>query len=316
MSIESLYWFFVWGVEFAVAASWLAYLLRWHHEHHSGHLLAATFAGIVFELGWIFAAPLLFSRSPIEYGPLAAFLSAVGGGFLISLVWLWFWLKEDEAPEPRGLLIIAFVGGMLAIPGAVALELLWRSVAQYFISPSLFEITISDSAYILNSLEFALIMGYAFAEELVKYFFVSTLIFWRVEYDEPADAMIYLITGALGFAAVENAIYLTSPFLEETFQGLALTNLRFLGATPLHALASGFLGYFIAKSFFKDRLRREFALAAGLVFATLLHAAFNLSILISRETRFEDSLVILAVAGVFILFSFERVKHTIKKYYA
>ena len=26
---------------------------------------------------------------------------AIAGGFIPSLLWLWFWLKEDSNPEPR-----------------------------------------------------------------------------------------------------------------------------------------------------------------------------------------------------------------------
>src|SRR3989344_4235483 len=38
------------------------------------------------------------------------------GGIIPSLVWLWFWLKEDkQKPEPKGLLAIVFIMGALAV---------------------------------------------------------------------------------------------------------------------------------------------------------------------------------------------------------
>lgn len=235
---------------------------------------------------------------------LAPLAIACIGGFVPALVWLWFWLKEDEAPEPRHLLLLAFAGGMLAIPVALALEKLLLHTLQ----PA----TISGKSEMLF-INGSLLIGSAFIEECVKLLAVLVFIFWRREYDEPADAMVYLITAALGFAALENALYLQRPFALELFQGFTVLTLRFIGATLLHALSSGLLGFFIAESFYQKKLRKEIALFIGLIFATLLHTFFNLSILVTGSwgNGIEPALAILATSGILILFSFERIKHTI-----
>ena len=45
------------------------------------------------------------------------------GGVTPALLWLWFWLKEDKLhPEPRGLLILSFMVGMLATALAFPIE--------------------------------------------------------------------------------------------------------------------------------------------------------------------------------------------------
>jgi protease PrsW len=237
---------------------------------------------------------------------------ALSGGFLPAFVWLYFWLKEDEAPEPKHLLVLAFASGMLAIPIAFVFEKI------------LFTELLPARAGALDAgsrLGYGLVglFGAAFIEEVAKYLAVLIFIFWRPEYDEPADAMIYLITAALGFAAVENIFYLSGAFGIEFGHGIDTLNLRFIGATLLHALSSAVLGFFIASAFFRSQLRREEAVFFGIVFATLLHALFNLSILVGGSggvARIEPALVILILAGIFILFSFERVKHKIRKYYA
>ncbi len=37
------------------------------------------------------------------------------GGVLPSLLWLWFWIKEEsKKPEPKGLLAVVFILGMVA----------------------------------------------------------------------------------------------------------------------------------------------------------------------------------------------------------
>ena len=49
---------------------------------------------------------------------------AIAGGFIPSLLWLWFWLKEDSHPEPRVNLIYTFIAGMVAVPIAMVFEYL------------------------------------------------------------------------------------------------------------------------------------------------------------------------------------------------
>jgi len=45
------------------------------------------------------------------------------GGILPALIWLWFWLKEDkENPEPKGLLFLTFILGMIAVIIILPLE--------------------------------------------------------------------------------------------------------------------------------------------------------------------------------------------------
>jgi RsiW-degrading membrane proteinase PrsW (M82 family) len=237
---------------------------------------------------------------------------AIFGGFVPALVWLWFWLKEDESPEPRVLLLLAFLGGMLAIPLAFVLEKI--SITQIIYLAGNAPDKTTAALWGLASIGIA-----AFIEEFVKYISVLVLVFWRADYDEPADAMIYLITAALGFAALENTLYLQDSFSSTLLRGFAISNLRFIGATLLHALSSATLGYFIAGSFWRGKVRKEIGIFLGLLFATLLHALFNLSILLSgREEiiNIEPALIVLVSTGIVILFSFERIKHKIKKYYA
>ena len=45
------------------------------------------------------------------------------GGLLPAALWLWFWLKEDSVhPEPRGLIVVTFIAGMLAVAFVLPLQ--------------------------------------------------------------------------------------------------------------------------------------------------------------------------------------------------
>src|SRR3989344_7166286 len=114
--------------------------------------------------------------------------------------------------------------------------------------------------------------------------------------------MVYMITGALGFATVENLFLVYSSGGDDVF---SLMLLRFVGATLLHALGSGIIGHYWARGI-KFKLEGKFVLA-GAVMATLFHAVFNILVL-----RFDDYLIypiaFLVLIGFFVLYDFEELK--------
>ena len=220
---------------------------------------------------------------------------AILGGLIPSLIWLYFWLKEDCHPEPKRLLFLAFLAGILAIPLALLLEILWQ---KYIIG-----IELSEQMFI-----FLLIFGFAFFEEFSKFIFTKKIIFWRRDFDEPVDAMIYLMTAALGFASLENILYLIPEFASSLEVGIGTGNLRFLGATLLHTLSSGVLGFFVAHRFCSERKSRIKGIILGLFSATLIHTLFNFLILQTDGVRLAPVLILLSITGIFLIFAFEHIK--------
>lgn len=223
------------------------------------------------------------------------FLLAMGGGIAPALVWLWFFLKEDAHPEPRSLILLAFVGGMLSVAPAIALE---QAVLPF---------TSNEATF----LTVATLFAWATIEELVKWFAMWALVLWRKAVDEPIDIPIYLITGALGFAAAENALFLLAP-LQEGLGAVALMQggMRFLGATLLHVLASGIFGVALAYTVSKPRPLQRLGWWGGVVSAVGVHFFFNLAIL-----RFTAVPPLVGFVGVWalvvlLLAALERVKRT------
>jgi RsiW-degrading membrane proteinase PrsW (M82 family) len=237
---------------------------------------------------------------------------AVLGGAVPPLVWLWFWLKEDaHHPEPKILIIATFIAGMITVPIAGYLE------KEFLGSLSL------DEFIVMNGLKLiAIFFVLVLIEEIVKYLAARGVAFPNHNFDEPIDAVIYLITAALGFAALENILFLIDKlFIIEPGQILlkaaninqviAGGNLRFIGANVLHAATSGILGVFIALSFYKGKLQKILCFLAGLFLATSLHAIFNFLII-----RMESKLLLvfafswaLAIILILLLEKVKRIKH-------
>ena len=118
-----------------------------------------------------------------------------------------------------------------------------------------------------------------------------------------------MVIAALGFAASENILILFSLGPEFLFgETLSVTAFRFLGATFLHALSSGLLGYFLALSFFEMKNQGKFFIL-GIAIASLLHGFYNFAILeLEGILAFLIPLLILIGLAGFLAFSLRRLK--------
>lgn len=207
-------------------------------------------------------------------------------GLLPSFAWLIFYLKEDPNPEPKKLIFETFLAGAISTFIVLGVQMAFngwatdRGIIQYSLI----------SFFVLSAIE-----------ELFK-FGAARLVIDKhpYDFDEPVDAMIYLIVAALGFAAVENiaAASKSSELLFET------TTLRFIGATLLHTLSSGLLGYYWAREIIT---RKKYLLYVGFFMATALHTVFNYLILNYEPVVVPTTFLI--VAALFILYDFEKLKH-------
>jgi RsiW-degrading membrane proteinase PrsW (M82 family) len=157
------------------------------------------------------------------------------------------------------------------------------------------------------------IVLWASAEEIIKYLAVL-LVFYKTTYiDEPIEWPIYLITAALGFAALENALFLIKPLsLDQSTIGLlsavSIGQLRFLGSTLLHAISSGILGIALGISLHVNGLNRKLYLVIGLLLAITLHSTFNFFIIRNTGNDFLKVLAFLWVVTIILMLLFEKVR--------
>jgi len=212
--------------------------------------------------------------------------------FVSSLVpaifWLWFWLREDKKnPEPILLIIITFIAGMAIVPLALPLQKM------------AIDIYAGDN----------LVYVWVIIEEVLKYAMALAVIFWNRAVDEPIDMVIYMIAIALGFAALENTLFILNPLAVGDYINTALTgSFRFLGSSLLHVLASGTVGVFLALSYYKSNVMKLAFGMIGLCIAIVLHALFNFFIM---EASGETILAVFLFVwiGIIILFLlFEKIK--------
>lgn len=214
----------------------------------------------------------------------AAFL-----GFVPVLVWLIFWLFEDfRHPEPRRLILFTFLAGACSV-------LLVIPIQRFFSG--------------LLPLGGWLLLIWALIEEAAKFGAAWIVALHSRATDEPIDYPVYLITAALGFAAIENSLFLFNPLLQGLFVESAITgNLRFIGATLIHVLGSAVIGAALAFSFFRSTTERILYFVCGVILAVVLHALFNMFIVLTDADRILMVFLGVWVGIIFILISLERIK--------
>jgi len=227
-----------------------------------------------------------FLDSLFSIGPQGAIATAVFS-IVGSLVWLLFWLQEDwRRPEPKGLIALTFLYGGLSTAFVLPIQL---SFASFLGTSTLFLIVISIS------------------EELFKYLAAWRAALRRPEFDEPIDALIYLITAAVGFTAVENALYLiTASSFSETTEIVIFGIERIVTPTVLHIVVSGIVGFSLALGFYRTVFIRTVLLTIGLVAAIILHTIFNYLILNTSATNFLA--ISVWISAIIIIFLFEYAK--------
>lgn len=224
---------------------------------------------------------------------------------LPGLGWLYFYLKEDEAhPEPKAAIAEVFVAG-----GACAFIALAVQVALQHIRLSFTSNAISGPGDITLRIIVAVIL-FAFVEEIVKFAAAYVTIHSDPAFDEPIDAMIYMVVAALGFATIENIGAIHGNFVSYDGNLLAgavfeTVTFRFVGATLLHALSSAILGYYWALHI-RDFSAESRLLLWGIALATALHAVFNYLIISYGSLMY--AVAFLATIGFFVLGDFEKLK--------
>lgn len=222
-------------------------------------------------------------------------MSALGNFLLISTLsllpcalWLLYFASQSRYKQPsRRVILYTFLLGALSTLPALAVNIAGERVLSALSGRS-------EWTYPL-----ILFFVVAPAEELLKLLVVYLYSYRQPEFDEPLDGVIYAAAAALGFAAVENAI-----FLAET--GPLLLLVRGPLTNPGHALFSALWGLSLSRAKAAPNMARARLpiIARGYLLAALLHGTFDLLLLAAG--RIHLLLFALVAGAVLALFFWVR----------
>ena len=139
--------------------------------------------------------------------------------------------KADRLKEPTGLLIKLFIGGLLSVIPAVFLELMLDEPIK-----SMFNYNPSVMYYIVEAF-----VGVALIEEGCKYIFLRLFSWNNPNFDDTFDGIIYAVFVSLGFAALENILYVIQG-------GITVAVSRALLSIPGHMCFSIVMGFYYSRA--------------------------------------------------------------------
>lgn len=200
-------------------------------------------------------------------------LLAVAPGVLLMG---YFFRRDKHEPEPPGKVLKVMLWGALAAIPAVVLELLGAAIVPKFGG--------------LVDLAIEMFVVVAFSEELCKLWVVKRKVYNDPELDEPFDGIVYCVAASLGFAILENVLYVLEG-------GMVVGVLRAVLSIPAHALFAVFMGYYVGLSKFASTSgQRRILLWKGLLVATASHGLYDFVLSVDIPTV---QLTVLPLMGVF-----------------
>jgi RsiW-degrading membrane proteinase PrsW (M82 family) len=205
---------------------------------------------------------------------------------LPSLLLIWYFFSRDVFPEPRAVLLKTFaLGCLVVIPVlVVAVPLLFLVVQP-----------LSAVNPVAGAIAAAVLTA-AVPEEFFKFLVVWGYCSRQPEFDEPMDGIVYGVVASLGFATLENVVYVAGGGGEAALA-------RAFTAVACHAFLGALMGYYVGQARFRPEARARL-LATGLGLPMLLHALYDAPLMVLQfagETLL-NSHVVLTVALVGLAF--------------
>lgn len=205
--------------------------------------------------------------------------------FAPPLLWLWYFYRQDRRErEPLGFVAKLFFLGLASVAPAVLLTLAIQHQVEYWMPYGPVRV----------------LLGYAavgVVEEICKFLCVAPAVWRSKHFNEPMDGIVYMVTGALGFSALENVFYLTDELGKHGLSAMILlAAVRAVVSCFAHASFGAIAGYWLGRAKFARRGRGRL-IGWGLFLAALMHAAFNFS----RDIDTLWGYMPLALAAAFML---------------
>lgn len=173
----------------------------------------------------------------------------------VIVILIYIYIKDKYEKEPLSFLFENFILGAIV-------SIVVTLVLGYFIQ-RLFPITNKESI-IQQFIKAFFIVG--FVEEFSKYIIVRYHAQKNAEFNEPFDGIVYALVVSMGFAALENIIYVYQ-------YGFTTGLTRAFTAIPAHATFGILMGYFMGKAkFSKNNVKYNLL---GLLVATVFHGAYD-----------------------------------------
>ena len=177
---------------------------------------------------------------------LKIFLAAAPAAALLY----YYYRKDTLRPEPKKVILKTMILGIIIVAPVALIETLLSPVTSG-----------------MSWFGYALVTGFGIAagtEESFKYLVIRKVISREKSFDEATDGIVYTIAVSMGFALFENIAYSIG-------DPVSTALIRSVTAVPLHAVASGIMGYYLGAAKFDESV----SAGRGLAAAILIHGLYD-----------------------------------------
>jgi len=172
--------------------------------------------------------------------------------------------SKDKQKEPKGLLAALFFSGFLACFLVVLISYIMSSIFP------IFDLEVKSLDFL--QLAIYVFIGVALVEELCKWLFTMLIGFRSKNFDETFDIIVYSTFVSLGFACIENVLYVVQG-------GFLSALLRAITSVPGHMCFGIIMGYYLllAKLSKKNNNKKLYKknIALSLVIPILAHGIYD-----------------------------------------
>jgi RsiW-degrading membrane proteinase PrsW (M82 family) len=212
------------------------------------------------------------------------------------VIFLYMIYQKDHHKEPLSLLMKCLVGGCLST--MIALMLAYPLSSTGLFASNNFLLAFNDS-----------FLGAAIPEEIAKFVVLYFLIWGSSEFNHYYDGIVYSVFVSLGFALVENLLYV--------FQGgMGVAIARAIFAVPGHGLDAVLMGYYFSLAKFHQGQKRKKLLAYSLIFPILFHGAYDFLLFAVKGDSPSAGLIVIVLVlfAVLVIFLWRKCIGKIKKH--
>ncbi|MCD4683918.1 MAG: PrsW family intramembrane metalloprotease [Bacteroidales bacterium] len=181
----------------------------------------------------------------------------------VIIILVYIYIRDKYEKEPWGLLLKALLVGALTTIPILLVEIWLKKYIIYFTG--------------LHAAAYNAFIVAAFTEELFKFLALYYLIWRNKEFNEKFDGIVYAVFISLGFALVENIMYVFE-------YGQSTGIMRALTAVPAHAIFGITMGYYFGLAKFTEKNRTS-NLVSALLIPIILHGIYDF-ILMSQHQMY------------------------------
>ena len=190
----------------------------------------------------------------------------------VFLILRYVYMLDKKEREPLGFVLkVVIWGAVFSIPCAGVERFMYALISSFYDTATI------EFAWMENTI------GVALVEEFSKWFVFMALVWKNKNFDYRYDGIVYAVSASLGFAALENILYIVS-------YGTGVSIGRAIFAIPGHATFGVFMGFWLsrAKTFWLDgklfrmRICKLFSLAIPM----LIHGFYDF--LLSEQVASAD----------------------------